>query len=136
MKKTLQTTTSFLLFFLLILCLSHPATAQKQKQSPPPPNMPDSSQIVKMMDELAKELDLSDLQRSEITEMHMAHFKELKANVDKDRAMHDKHRQEMDANRKDFEKQLMALLSAEQKIEFEAFIKTRRPPKKEHHKPK
>jgi len=94
-----------------------------------PPMLPDSSKIVKMVEELSNELSLSESQKAEITELHFAHFAEAKAKMEQNKAEHEKNRESMDASRKEFEAQVSELLTDEQKARFENLMKNRRPPR-------
>ncbi len=96
-------------------------------QQPRPPMPPDSSRIVQMVDELANTLSLSGEQKGQVAKMHFAHFKEAGQLMKKHKETRDKERQAMDSLRKEFEEQLKALFTDEQKTEFEKFMKNRGP---------
>ena len=115
---------------MLSVIISSNQVVAQNRQQPPPKKLPDSTQIVKMVEELSKELSLSELQKTKITVLHFAHFKEAKVMMEKNKAEHEKNRETMDAFRKEFETQIGELLTDEQKTEFEDFMKNRRPPKK------
>jgi len=135
MKKLLKT--SGIMLVILLAVIFHTNQACAQNQPPQPPNMlPDSTQIVKMVDELSKELSLSKSQKTKITELHFAHFEEAKAMMEKSKTEHEKNKEAMDIFRKKFEAQVSELLTDEQKTEFEDLMKNRRPPQKEKQKPR
>lgn len=134
MKKL--TGISGITIIVMLILIGQSATAQHKPQQPPqpPPPLPDSLQIVKMVDDLSKELLLSSAQKEKIAALHFAHFKEAKAMMEKSKKEMEKSRAAMDASRKEFEKQVTTLLTEEQKAEFEQFMKTRRPPQAPGHK--
>ncbi len=135
LKNIIRNSGIFLLScLLLVMYETGEAQNQHQGQRNPPP-LPDSSQIVKMVDELSKELSLSEEQKTKISELHFAHFKEAKIRMEEDKKTHEKHRETMDAFRKEFETQMGELLSDEQKAEMEAYMKNRKPPHREKQKP-
>ncbi len=113
---------------LLLGCfiLSGSLFAQPQHRQGPPP-LPDSTKIVKMVDELAKKLSLKEEQKTEIEKLHHEHFAEAEQLMAGHKSEREKHRQKMDALRQDFEEQVKALLNAKQKTEFEQFVKKHKP---------
>jgi len=82
---------------------------QRRPDGPPP--LPDSAQVVQMVDQLAGDLSLSAEQKAEVLQLHHEHFA-------KAREMKDKQRGSMENSRKDFEDQVEALLTDEQKTQF------------------
>ena len=134
MKKIIRNS-GILLLSCLLLMIYGTAKAQNQQQPPPPPKLPDSSQIVYMVNELSKELSLTELQKKEITQLHFEHFKVAKAMMEKNKADHEKTMESMDAFRKDFVAQLEELLTDEQKAELGTFMKNRQPPRGEKQRP-
>ena len=83
-------------------------------QGPPP--LPDSTQIVKMIDELAKEISLTDKQKTKVSELYFAHFEEAGELQEKYKADRESQREAMDELREDFD---------DQQKEFEVYIKNR-----------
>jgi len=92
-----------------------------------PPVLPDSTDILQMVDELATTLSLSREQKKVISELHFAHFKEVKELMENHKATRGKEREVMDRLIKEFEDQVTAMLTDAQKAEFEKFIKNRVP---------
>ncbi|NQV36472.1 MAG: hypothetical protein HQ509_00515 [Candidatus Marinimicrobia bacterium] len=89
--------------------------------------LPDSKQIVQMVDELATALSLTEEQKTKVSEMHFAHFEEAKDQMEKSKTSRNNDRHAMDALRKEFEEQVKAVLNDEQKKQFETFIKNHGP---------
>lgn len=91
-----------------------------------PPSMPDSTQIVKMVDELSEELALSDEQKAQLVKLHIAHFDTLKEMREKNRDDREGGREAMRASMEAFDGQVKALLTDEQKTKYDEIRKNRR----------
>lgn len=92
-------------------------------QGPPP--LPDSTQIVKMVDELAKEISLTDKQKTKVSELYFAHFEEAGELQEKFKGDREGHREAMDDLRAEFDEQVKDLLTEDQAEEFEEYVKNR-----------
>ncbi len=139
MRRKLRKNTSLIFILLIAFFASTVGQAQQhdqQKRQQGPPPIPDSTQIVRMVDELAKELSLLEIQKASITKLYFAHFTEVKKMMESNKADHEINKKAMDANRKDFEAQVEALLTQTQKVEFEAFLKNKRPPENGGQRPR
>jgi len=122
--------TCLTLVFFMITGLYAQQDRQSRPQGPPPPHkLPDSDQVLKMVDHLAKILSLTAEQKEQVSKLHVSHFKEARELMGKNREAMENHRLTMENLRKNFEKQLKALFNEEQKREFEKFVKNheRRP---------
>lgn len=117
---------------MLLLCLLWTGSAIARPQAGrgqrpggemQPPAPPDSSQVVRMVEELAESISLSDTQQADIAALHLAHFAEVEALTAKGRPS----RKEMDALRGEFEAEVKALLDEDQIAGFEEFVSRRRP---------
>ncbi len=108
-----------------ILLMASNIIAQPQHQQPPP-MLPDSDQILKMVDELSTELSLREDQHVNILELFKAHFNEVKASMgnQKDQSGN---REEMDRLRSDFENKVKNLVNDKQKAGFDEFMKNHGP---------
>ena len=88
--------------------------------------LPDSSQIVVMVDTLASKLSFSDSVKSKVNEIYFASFVELKKELDKNRsdfrAMRNTRREITETREKD----VKALLNDNQKEAFEKIIEEQR----------
>lgn len=93
---------------------------------------PDSTQIIKMVDNLAKELSLTDTQKAKIKELHLAQMEEMKANMESGKNDRKKMREEMEESRKELQEKVMELLTNEQKEKYIKLMEQRqnqRPPR-------
>lgn len=106
------------LFAFTCITLAQPPKNQKEPLQGPPP-IPSSEQITKMVDHLAKEISLSKEQKETILDLHLQHFKEIKAKMCADNPPV---RKEMEALRREFEKDIKSILSAEQQRDFDQFM--------------
>lgn len=92
-----------------------------------PPALPDSTQIVKIVDEMAASLALTDQQKSQVSELHFTHFADAKELMSSSQSDRETHRRKMNGLRKKFENDVKALLDDEQKKKFDEFAKSRDP---------
>lgn len=90
-----------------------------------PPALPDSTQIVQIVDQLAEELSLSADQKEQISELHFAHFREVRTLMSAGRGNRDGIREKMEALREEFESNVKALLDEEQQAKFDKLQKNR-----------
>ena len=135
--KNIVRNSGILLLSCLLLVMYETGEAQnQQKDHRNPPPVPDSTQIVKMVNELSKELSLTESQKEKISELHFTHFKEAKIMMENGKAEHEKNKKTMHALRKDFETQIGELLNEKQKAELAEYMKNRRPPKDKKQKPR
>ena len=116
----------FITAAMVILFSVNMFAQQEQKPQRPPP-FPDSARIAQMVDELATALSLSDTQKEKIAELHFDHFAEAKVQMELGKDDRENNREKMDALRKDFEEQMQALLTDDQKIKLNEFMKNRGP---------
>lgn len=126
MCKLVRFNNSIFIALIGVLLISCNLIAQPQDEQHPP-LLPDSNKIVQMVDELATALSLNEEQRTQVSELHFTHFKEAGELMEKNKAQGEKGREVMDALRKDFEEQVKALLSDEQKVQFETFLSNHGP---------
>lgn len=101
-------------------------TSDQQKRQGPPP-LPTEEQLEKRIAKLSTELNLSEKQVQQLSELFTAHFNELKAKREHDNTVRQKHRQEMEAHRKKFEEEVKSVLTPEQKIKFDQLRKEKKP---------
>lgn len=97
---------------------------QGGKQGPPP--MPNSKQITKMVDELATELTLSTDQKTKVSALYVAHFKEAQSLINNKDAGEDQ-RAAMDKLKSVFETKVKAVLTADQQKKYIAYMKKNDP---------
>ncbi|OFY04141.1 MAG: hypothetical protein A2W99_11425 [Bacteroidetes bacterium GWF2_33_16] len=99
-----------------------------------PQRIPDSTQIVKMTNNLAQELFLTDEQKAKITDLYLAHFKEVKKQLDEIERDKKRNREKMETYKSEFEEKIKSLLIDEQKVKFDNFQKTHRPQQRQEHR--
>jgi len=120
---------------MLTLAANIQLAAQPQQMKQQQPRMvPDSAQIVRMVNTLSAQLKLSPEQKAVITKLHFEHFAQVKALMEQSRANHEKERATMDASKLKFEEAINAQLSDTQKAELEKVQQNRRPPMKKNEK--
>lgn len=92
-------------------------------QGPPP--LPDSAQIVQMVDELDEAISLSKEQKSKVSDLYFAHFEEAGELQEKYKGDREGHREAMNDLRDEFDEQVKDLLTKDQGKGFEEFVKNR-----------
>lgn len=88
------------------------------KQGPPP--IPSDKQITKMVRELDKELDLSESQAGEVSELYVAHFETVE---EKMKSSQRPSRSEMEALDSNLQKEVKAQLNEDQQKLYTAWVK-------------
>lgn len=114
---------SMLLIAVLITTIT--VNAQQRGQQGPP-QMPDEDQIEKIVDNLTKELSLTDNQKADITEKYTAHFKEVSELMENGRP----DREVMEEMKADFIADVNKVLTEDQQKKYEEFLEeneSRRP---------
>ncbi len=95
------------------------AQAHSGGQQGPPP-LPSDKQIEKMVKSLDKELELSENQETQISELYFAHFEEVETmQKQKQRAS----REEMKELKSEFETEVKTVLSEDQQDNYTAWLK-------------
>ena len=124
----------FLSFTIVMLLITGNLFAQPPQrggmQGPPP--LPDSTQIVQMVDELATTISLSDDQKTQVSDLYFAHFEEARELMEEHEGDREGHREAMEDLREEFDDQVKDLLSKDQVEKFEKFIKNRPKPQGEN----
>ncbi len=122
MKTKFKTNANiFLLVFSMLISGSLVQAQQGRPQGPP--QVPNTKQVLKMVDDLSKELSLSAEKKSQISDLYVAHFKTMEDKTKSGRPS----REEMEALNTKFEKEVNALLTEEQQKQFKAFLKKNAP---------
>lgn len=120
------------LVILLFTLSFYNLQAQAPKGNHPgPPPAPSSEQINEMVNDLSAKLSLSKDQKEKVLALYIKHFDEQKDNIDNARELH----QEMEKTRKAFENDIKTLLSEEQKVSFNTYMKNQRKQHGDPHKP-
>ena len=94
---------------------------QGGQQGPPP--IPNANQVTEMITNLAKDLSLTDAQKTTISKLYTVHFDQLRKLTSGNQKPK---REEMEALKTNFEKQIKAELTHEQLLKFEASHDKRR----------
>lgn len=110
---------------------AQPGHSPRQGQPPQQPPIPDGPQIAQMVDELTQTLSLTDEQTVIILGLYTNHFAEVKSKMEADKIQHEKQQSKMDNFKKQFEEEVKALLTDEQKEQFDEFLQSQRPQESE-----
>lgn len=108
---------------LLVLGLSTAMMAQHPQGQQGPPPMPEGKEIVKMVNQLDKEIDMTDAQEAKVLKLYQAHFAEIKESMSKGRP----DRTKMESMKTSFEKKVKAELTKDQVKKFVAYQKKSMP---------
>ena len=92
-----------------------------------PPAAPTTEEIEEMVSDLSKELLLSSEQQTQIQELYTEHFEAVEELTSAGRPDRD----EMDSLKKEFEKEVKAVLTKDQQKLYETYMKNNRKGKKE-----
>ncbi len=114
-------------YTMLLMLISLIITGNLFAQRQGPPKLPDSEQIVKMVDELAEALTLTKEQKSAITDLYMAHFEDAKELMEENKGDRESQREAMEDLKKDFDNRVKELLNDDQIAKYEAYMKDRKP---------
>ncbi len=112
---------------LFLLVISQIGFAQEQ---PPMPGrgsmMPDSAQIVQMVDELAGKLTLTAQQKAQVLKIHQAHYAGMAQLRTAENLDREARRDKMRAMRDKMTEQIKALLNAEQVKAYDQYLEEQR----------
>ncbi len=114
-------------YTMLLMLISLIITGNLFAQRQGPPKLPDSEQIVKMVDELAEALTLTKEQKSAITDLYMAHFEDAKELMEENKGDRESQREAMEDLKKDFDNRVKELLNDDQIAKYEAYMKDKKP---------
>ncbi|QKG79874.1 Spy/CpxP family protein refolding chaperone [Tenuifilum thalassicum] len=118
-----------------VMLLGNAVKAQDHQRPMPQQRIPDSTQVVKMVNRMAKKLNLTDEQKQKFVEFHLEHFKQVKAKQEEINGTREHNRKEMESLRQELDKKLKSILTDEQKVEFDKLIQENRPKREEHQRP-
>jgi hypothetical protein len=120
--KTRSACPRFFVLFFAVTLISSTLFGQPNQRRQGPPMLPDSTQIVHMVDELSTTLSLTDDQETQVSDLYFNHFAQI------EEMMQDNpDREKMDKLKKDFEKEVMAVLNDDQKTKYTKMMKERGP---------
>lgn len=126
MNNQNKTRYQIVISFFTILLLSSSLLAQPGQNRNHPPQLPDTKEIESMVDELAVEIQLSKEQKSEVSELFFTHFAEVKSLMKDQKENRENKRIAMANLKYDFETDVKALLTTEQKEGFDTFMAKRK----------
>jgi len=98
-----------------------------QKNRPHQPMVPDSTQIIKQVDELSSILSLTENKKDTVLNIHLSHFSKIRQLIKESGNNHESTRSKMESLRKEFLDEMKSILSEEQYEKFEAFMKKHKP---------
>ncbi len=119
MKTKDRINTTIIVLITTMLLIGGVLQAQQGPPQQGPPQVPNTKQVLKMVDELSQELELTTEVESKISDLYVAHYKAME---EKTKAGRPK-REEMEALKTKFEKQVKSLLSKKQQKKFIALQK-------------
>jgi len=88
-----------------------------------PPKLPTTKEIKKMVSDMAEEISLNEEQEDEILDIYQAHFDEVEEKTKSGRP----NRNEMEALKTSFEKEVNTVLTEEQQELYSAYLKENSP---------
>lgn len=88
--------------------------------------MPDSARIVQMVDDLAKAVSLTKEQKEKVTPIYFNHFSEMRQMREKSQGDRSAMRESMDKLRTKLDQDIKALLTDNQKKDYEKFTQEQR----------
>lgn len=119
MKIQKRFSLSITLIIAAMIFLTINLSAQ-QRQGQGPPQIPNESQIVKIVDDLSSELSLNGDQKTEILALYQDHFAEVKSSMSSGQRPN---RDEMESLKSDFEDDVKNILNDEQEELFTEYMK-------------
>ena len=122
MKKKMRNISRTVAVLMIAMLTGSIAMAQPGGQQGPP-KLPSDKQIEKMVKSLDKELDLSEKQNEQVSDLYFAHFDKVEAKMESSSRPA---RSEMEALDADLEKSVKAVLDEEQQTEYTAWLKTQK----------
>lgn len=119
MNTNIKNLRKIILALMITILTGSFALAQSGGQQGPPP-LPSDKQIEKMVKSLDKELELSENQETQVSELYFAHFEEVETmQKQKQRAS----REEMNELKSEFETEVKTVLSEDQQDNYTAWLK-------------
>lgn len=118
------------LIVLTMLCLTINLSAQQKPEREGPPKPPSAVEVNKMVDDLSITLSLNESQKKVVSDLFTSHFNEIRESLEnkQEKLSHE----DMESNRRSFEEQIKNLLTEDQKVEFDKFMKNHGPHQNQH----
>jgi nucleoid DNA-binding protein len=118
MKRIIKFTAIGTLALVILLLSIQLSQAQQGGQQGPPP-LPNDKQIEKMVEDLSEELSLTTDQEKQVSVKYFAHFEAVEKKMKAERPS----REDMEAMETDFEMEVKSLLTKDQQVLYNTFIK-------------
>lgn len=119
MKQKIKNMTKTVAVLTIAMMTGSMTMAQPGDRQGPPP-VPNNKQIQKMVKSLDKELDLSEKQTKQVSELYFTHFDNVEAKM---KSSSRPARSEMEALDSDLEKKVKAVLDKDQQKKYTAWLK-------------
>ena len=110
------------LIFASLLIFTSVVVAQHQQG---PPKIPSPEEITNLVSDMTKQIKLNKDQSAKFEKLFNEHFDEVKERMNNDKVKINREKNNRDNHRKEFEDSLKELLSEEQKVNFDEFMKKR-----------
>lgn len=125
MKKTAQLVILLLITFITSSAFAQQGEKRGNRPEGPPP-IPNKEQVIKMVTDLANEINLSESQNEKILALFNAHFKEVKEKIDEN----ERKQKEMETLKESFENDVKSILTENQQKAYDDFLRKQHPPKR------
>jgi Spy/CpxP family protein refolding chaperone len=118
------------LFFVSVVAMAQPCKGKGPHHDGPGGPMPDSCRAKCMIDNLSKELSLSEDQKQKVTAIHNAHSKEMKVLHEQDSICMAKNKEQHELMRTEMDNEIKKILNDTQKVKFDSIMTEKRGPHK------
>lgn len=123
-KKIFSLSTSAILVFIMMLNISIFA---QQRGGDRPPQVPNNTQVEKMVQELSEQLSLTNDQTIKVESIFKNHFSEMRSLMNNGERIE---RAEMESIKAEFESEVKSVLNDDQIVKFDEFMKKMQPQKR------
>jgi Spy/CpxP family protein refolding chaperone len=114
------------LMIVIALFLSTTASTQPSQRQQGPPPLPSEKEITQIVDDLAVEISLSKVQKTQISELYFAHFDDVKE-LTGQRGRSQESQEAMEKLRADFDHEVKEFLTEEQQKLFDEYQEKNKP---------
>jgi hypothetical protein len=118
------------LFFVSVVAISQPIQGRGPHHGGHGDRMPDSCRAKCMIDDLSKVISLSDVQKQKISEIHAAHFKQMKDEHEQDSICMARNWEKHQQMRTEMDNEVKQILTDDQKTKYDAYMAEKRVPHK------
>ena len=120
MKTNIKNFRKIISVVLITILTGSFALAQPSGGQQGPPQVPGEKQIKKMIGDLDKELDLTEEQNTQVSELYFAHFDQMEVLTESSQRPS---REKMEALESTLEKEVKAVLTEDQQKQYTAWLK-------------